>query len=80
MFQPSRDTASQLPIPRLPLPIPNYLLPITDEPGVQLKTAMPVLRCSDCRSKCYSQEPATPAAKNSIAIKKQLEEAARQNA
>jgi hypothetical protein len=54
------------------LPIPNSQLPITDKPGVELKTAMAVLTCSDCCSKCYLQDPATPAAKNSIAIKKQL--------
>ncbi|MEG4402210.1 hypothetical protein QUA48_24610 [Microcoleus sp. N9_A4] len=42
----------------------NYQLPITDEPGVELKTAMAVLKCSDCCSKCYCQEPASPAAKN----------------
>ena len=70
---PLRVTNSQL-------PIPNSQLPIIDEPGVELKTAMAVLRCSDCCSKCYSQDPASPAAKNSIAIKKQLERAARLNA
>jgi hypothetical protein len=70
---PLRVTNSQL-------PIPHSQLPITNKPGVELKTAMAVLRCSECCSKCYFQEPATPAAKNSLAIKKQLERAARQNA
>ena len=54
------------------LPIPNSQLPITDKPGVELKTAMAVLRCSDCCSQSYFQAPASLAAKNSIAIKKQL--------
>ncbi|UNU19287.1 hypothetical protein D0A34_10760 [Microcoleus vaginatus PCC 9802] len=61
-----------LPIHNSPLPLPHYQLPITDEPGVEQKSAMAVLRCSHCCSKCYSPESAGRAAKNSIAIKKQL--------